>query len=165
VNARSSVPFDRHASVGYQSNHLARLLAQALQRRIAPLGVVPGQFAQLLALFEQDGLSQRELCDQVGIEQPTMAGTLRRMERDGLIRREPDPADRRRTRVLLTPRARELREPLVRAAHEINEAATDGLSQPEITGFLRTMARMIGNLRTLEEEEPSRADPDDTHHP
>ncbi|HZD13628.1 MAG TPA: hypothetical protein VE196_00520, partial [Pseudonocardiaceae bacterium] len=53
----------RDGSLGYQINHLGRLLAQALHRRIAPMGVVPGQFAQMLALFEQDGLSQRELCE------------------------------------------------------------------------------------------------------
>ena len=90
--------FARDASLGYQINHLGRLLAQALHQRIAPMGVVPGQFAQLLALFEQDGLSQRELCERVRIEQPTMANTLHRMERDALIRREPDPADGRGSR-------------------------------------------------------------------
>jgi hypothetical protein len=40
----------RHSSLGDQVNHLARLLAHALGARIAPLGVVPGQVAQLLAL-------------------------------------------------------------------------------------------------------------------
>lgn len=48
------------------------------------------------ALFEQDGLTQRELCERVRIEQSTMADTLQRRERDTLIRREPDPADGRR---------------------------------------------------------------------
>lgn len=72
-------------SLGYQVNHLARMLAQALRERIAPLGVVPGQFAQLLVLHEQDGLTQAQLCERVRIEQPTMANTLARMERDGLI--------------------------------------------------------------------------------
>ncbi|HEY8111643.1 MAG TPA: helix-turn-helix domain-containing protein [Actinomycetes bacterium] len=46
--------------------------------RIAPHGVVPGQFAQLLALYEEDDLTQRELCDRIRIEQATMANTLQR---------------------------------------------------------------------------------------
>ncbi len=86
----------REESLGYQVNHLARLLAQALAVSIAPYGVVPGQFAQLLALFEQDGLTQRELCDRVQIEQATMAKTLQRMQRDDLVQCNPDPDDRRR---------------------------------------------------------------------
>jgi len=127
-------------------NHLARLLAQQLHARIAPLGVVPGQFAQLLALFEHDGLTQRELCDLVRIEQPTMASTLQRMERDELITRESDPQDGRRTRLLLTTRAGALKRPLLAAARDVNAAATAGLSDREIAAFMETLARMIANL-------------------
>ena len=137
-------------SLGYQVNLLARLLAQALHARTAPLGVVPGQFAQLLALFEQDGLSQRQLCDKVRIEQPTMASTLQRMERDGLVRREPDPADGRRTRVVLTPHARDLRAELVRAAFDLNTTATKGLSPAEVEAFLATATRMVANLEAAD---------------
>lgn len=146
MSGRPQEPLSRADSLGYQVNHLARLLAQALHQRIAPLGVVPGQFAQMLALFEQDGLTQRELCERVRIEQPTMANTLQRMERDSLIRREPDPADGRRTRVTLTTRARALEDPLVAAAREVNAVATRGLSQREAAAFMDTMARVIGNL-------------------
>ena len=139
-------PFTRDTSLGYQVNHAARLFAQALHQRIAPLGVVPGQFAQLLALFEADGQTQRELCEQVGIEQPTMANTLQRMERDGLVRREPDPADGRRARVLLTDRARELEGPLVAAARAVNATATRGLNAPEVAAVLAALTRIIANL-------------------
>lgn len=136
----------RHESLGYQVNHLARLLAQTLAARIAPYGVVPGQFAQLLALFEQDGLSQRELCDRVRIEQATMANTLRRMERDGLVDCVPDPNDGRRIQVYLTDRAKALRHDLVAAARAGNASATDGLTDQEITTYLRLTARVIDNL-------------------
>jgi DNA-binding MarR family transcriptional regulator len=138
----------RHESFGYQVNHLARLLAQALAARIAPHGVVPGQFAQLLALFEQDGLSQRELCDRVRIEQATMANTLRRMERDGLVRCVPDPNDRRRIRVHLTRRARALEHDLIAAARAANAAATEGLTDSEITTYLHLTSQVIDNLQT-----------------
>ncbi|MFC3577486.1 MarR family winged helix-turn-helix transcriptional regulator [Streptomyces yaanensis] len=136
----------RESSVGYQVNHMARLFAQALAVRIAPYGVVRGQFAQLLALFEQDGLSQRELCDRVRVEQPTMANTLQRMERDGLVRRVPDPSDRRRTRVHLTEHAREIEQKLLSAALAVNGAATAGLTDAEIATYLDLTARVIHNL-------------------
>jgi DNA-binding MarR family transcriptional regulator len=138
----------RRSSLGYQVNHLARLLAQALHARISPLGVVPGQFAQLLALFEQDGLTQAELCERVRIEQPTMANTLARMERDGLIRRTPDPTDGRRASVLLTERARGLEGDLVNAARNVNAAATEGITEEELATFMSLMARVIDNLES-----------------
>ena len=69
-------PFSRRTSLGYQVNLLARLFEQALRRRIVVHGVVPGQFPALMALYEQDGRTQAELCRLVRIEQPTMANTL-----------------------------------------------------------------------------------------
>lgn len=134
------------SSLGYQVNHLARLLAHALRDQMAPLAVVPGQFAQLLSLYEQDGLTQAELCDRVRIEQPTMANTLTRMQRDGLVDREPDPTDGRRSLVMLTERARELESELVAAARTVNAAATHGLTESAIAQFMETMSVIISNL-------------------
>jgi DNA-binding MarR family transcriptional regulator len=136
----------RQSSLGYQINHLARLMAQALRARIAPLGVVPGQFAQMLALYEEDGQSQRELCERVRVEQPTMANTLRRMERDGLVRRLPDPSDGRRAVVMLTERARGLEEALVGAARSVNSDAARDIDDEELAAFMGTLARIISNL-------------------
>jgi len=127
-------------------NYLARLLERALREKIEEFGVVPGQFAQLLALYEQDGLTQRELCARVQIEQPTMANTLQRMERDGLIDRVPDPADGRRARVLLTERARGLAVDLTAAMHEVNSRATRGFDESEIAAVMHAVTRMISNL-------------------
>lgn len=143
-----SAQLARRESLGYQVNHLARLLEHALRVRIGQHGVVPGQFAPLLALYEQDGLTQRELCDRVRIEQPTMANTLQRMERDGLVDRVPDPADRRRAQVLLTERARALQGVLTAAAREVNAAATRGLDESEAAVVMDAVGRLIANLET-----------------
>jgi len=151
----------RQESLGYQVNHLARLLAQALGASIAPHGVVPGQFAQLLALFEEDDLTQRELCDRVRIEQATMANTLKRMQRDGLVDCLPDPADGRRMRVKLTERARTLEADLVSAARDVNAAATQGVSDEEVAAFMRITATLIRNL----EGAAGPSDPSTRHQP
>lgn len=133
-------------SLGYQVNLLSRLFAQGLAARIAPHGVVPGQFPALLALFERDGLSQRELCDRVRIEQPTMANTLQRMERDGLVRRVPDPTDGRRVHIRLTEDARAIEHDVISAARQVNASATGGLTDAEVATYLDLTARLIRNL-------------------
>lgn len=142
----AQLPPDR--SLGYQVNHLARLLERALRERIAEFGVVPGQFAQLLALYDTDRLTQSQLCMRVQIEQPTMAKTLARMERDGLINRTPDPGDRRSSLVTLTPHARDLEPALVGAAGSVNAQATAGLAKAEITQFMQIVATLIANLES-----------------
>lgn len=139
----------RKDSLGYQINHLARLLAAALRARIEPVGVAPGQFAQLLALFEDDALTQSELCDRVRIDQSTMAHTLKRMERDGLVDRRPDQIDRRRAVITLTPRSRRIQPALVKAASEVNALATHGLTESDVEAYMRITAKLIANLQAL----------------
>lgn len=136
----------RETSLGYQTNLLARLFEHALREAIAPHGVVPGQFPVLLSLYEHDGLTQAELCRQVRIEQPTMAKTLQRMERDGLIRRAPDPHDRRRIRIHLTTRARRLEKPLAAAGHHVIATAVHGLTPAQAATLLTTISHLIANL-------------------
>lgn len=138
---------DRDQSPGYVVNLVARLFAQALHRRISPYGVVPGQFPALLCLYEEDGLTQAELCRRVNIEQPTMANTLNRMERDGLIRRKPDPLDGRQTRISLTARARRLEGRLSSMANEVNAIALRGMRPAEAKSVLPILNKIAENLR------------------
>ena len=100
--------FDKTASAGFLANHMARLFAAGLQRRVAPLGLAPAQFMVLLELWQDDGLTQRDLVERLDVEQATMANTLARMVRDGLVTRMPHLADRRAQIVRLTPHARAL---------------------------------------------------------
>jgi DNA-binding MarR family transcriptional regulator len=138
--------FDRRQSAGYLVNYLARLFARALYRRIAPHGVTHGQFPVLLLLWEREGATQTELAERLAVEQPTMANTLKRMERDGLVERVPDPADRRQALVTLTPRGRALEAALTASAREANAAALAGLSRDERAQFLALVRRVVANL-------------------
>ena len=138
--------FDRETSVGYVANHLARLLEKNLAQAIRPLGLTPGQFPVLLALWERDGLTQKALVGLTDVEQATMANTLARMERDGLIRREADPQDNRSRLVFLTERARTLETEATVVADAINARACEGLSAAEREQMLDAMRRLIANL-------------------
>ncbi|MGO9083356.1 MAG: MarR family winged helix-turn-helix transcriptional regulator [Streptosporangiaceae bacterium] len=142
----STAPLRPASSAGYQVNRLARLFEAALRQRIAAHGVVPGQFPALLALFENDGRTQRELCDIASVDQSTMAKTLARMRRDGLVREEPDPGDGRRTRYHLTPRARILEPALAAAGHDVIAQATNGIPAARLAAFNQTLTDMTRNL-------------------
>jgi DNA-binding MarR family transcriptional regulator len=136
----------RPTTLGYQVNKLARLFEIALRQRIASHGVVPGQFPALLALYERDGQTQRELCEIASVDQSTMAKTLARMRRDGLVREEPDPADGRRIRYRLTSHARALEPDLAAAGYEVIAVATKGIPAAQLAAFDQALAGMAGNL-------------------
>lgn len=140
--------FDKLRSAGYLTNHLARLFAHALHGRIAPLGLAPAQFMTLLELWEGDGLTQVELVSRLDVEQATMANTLTRMERDGLIRRGPHPDDRRARLVFLTDRARALRTPAIEAAQAVNSDMLQPLDAQERGVLVDLLARMVSARRT-----------------
>lgn len=135
------------ASAGYLVNNLARLLVEVLRKRIAPLGIVPGQFPTLLALWEEDGITQKELLEIVDVEQATLANTLTRMERDGLITREDHPIDARAKTIHLTEEARSIREEAYRSAMRINQEILEDFSEEEVEAFLEAMRRIITKLK------------------
>ncbi len=64
--------------------------------------IKPAYLGVLLSLWNEDGLKANELGKRAGLEPSTMTGLLDRMERDGLVKRKPDPNDRRAHRIHLT---------------------------------------------------------------
>ncbi len=135
--------FSMRASPGYLTNHLARLFAAGLQRRIKPLGLSTGTFPIMLQLWERDGMTQREIVERLGIEQATVGNTLARMERDGLIDRRSDEEDGRLRRTWLTERGQGLREPAVRAAMDENMAALASLPPEDRAELVRLLSKAI----------------------
>jgi DNA-binding MarR family transcriptional regulator len=79
-----------------------------------------------------------------------MAQLLSRMERDGIVRREPDPADRRSSLISLTDQARANlpagREILIRG----NADMTKGLSDAEVSTLLSLLERVLANIEAME---------------
>ncbi|MDQ4030725.1 MAG: MarR family transcriptional regulator, partial [Actinomycetota bacterium] len=67
-----------------------------LRRELHGLGVTGGQASLLVAIKRSPGLGVNELAARERVSPPAMTGAIRRLERAGLVRREPHPADRRR---------------------------------------------------------------------
>ena len=141
--------YDRSHSATYLAGQLARGFARSLQRRAMLLGFSPGQFPVLLELWQEDGLMQKQLLDRLEVEQATLANTLARMERDGLIGRKPHPRDRRAQIILLTELGRDLERQAIDAAAEADAALFDGFRQFERELMMEYMRMAIENARKL----------------
>jgi MarR family transcriptional regulator, organic hydroperoxide resistance regulator len=121
---------------------VAKLLARNFGERFRRLPLHVGQDRLLLELFEHDGLSQSELIERLGVEPPTVTGTVQRLERDGLLRREPDPANRRVSRVYLTDAGRALEQPIKDAWLEIEGQLVAELSPEEREQLLELLNKL-----------------------
>jgi MarR family transcriptional regulator, organic hydroperoxide resistance regulator len=133
---------------------LLRALAKAyksvnaeLGRRLEPHGLHPGQDYVLDLLWKEDGLPIGVLAERVGVEVPTLVRTVTRMEAAGLIRREEDPSDRRRVRVTLTERGRELERVVPPILAEVTEVASAHLSERERRQLIEALRGVREGLR------------------
>lgn len=140
----------RMDSATYLAGQLSRAFSRSLNQRSEALGFSPGQFPVLLELWTQDGLTQKQLLDRVGIEQATMANTLSRMERDGLIERRPHPKDRRAQLVYLSDKARRMEEEAIAAALDADQALFVGFRRFEKELLLEYIRMVLDNARKLE---------------
>ena len=111
-----------------------------------PLGFGMSQLPVLHALADGGSRTQKELAQWARVEQPTMAEMLARMERDGLIVRLPDPADRRSALISLTPLGRKSAKEALAAAMQTNELGLSVFSSTERAQFLDMLRRLIAVL-------------------
>lgn len=135
--------FDRTKSPGYMTNWVARLFAREMDRELAPLGISSGHLPVFFALADGRALTQKALTEIAAIEQPTMAATLARMDRDGLVRREPDPDDRRAVRVSLSAAALERVPAVLAAIDKVNGIALADFTAAERTGLELALGRIV----------------------
>jgi DNA-binding MarR family transcriptional regulator len=124
------------------------LFARELQLGIAPLGIVVGQFPILLELWQKDGVSQKQLLENIDVEQATLANTLNRMERDGLIKRTKSQTDARIQLIWLTDKAAAIKDQAHGVAFGINTKALQNITQQEREMFMDVMRRIIDGLRS-----------------
>ena len=134
------------ATPGHLISLAARGFARLSESRLKPLGFGVGHLPVLVALQDGRASTQRDLARFAKVEQPPMAQMLARMERDGLIRRTPDPADGRSSRIMLTEAAKGRLPDAVAVLMQGNREALCGFTDEE-TGLLVTLlTRLIANL-------------------
>lgn len=133
---------------------LSRYLDREVADHLAPWDLSEGEH-NVLAALRRSGppyqLTPTELYRSLLISSGAMTNRLDRLEAAGLIVRTPDPDDRRRTRVGLTERGREVIDAALDAHVAALEELFAGLA-PEDADQLESLLR--GVLSRLEERDP-----------
>src|SRR5262249_32005112 len=110
--------------LGYYVRRLQVWVFHDFVRSLASLDIRPAQYAVLVVIEANSGLSQAEVAERLGIERARLVRLLDGLERRGLIRRRASPRDRRRPPLIPPPRGQRAlkRMKLLAAAHEANLA-------------------------------------------
>jgi DNA-binding MarR family transcriptional regulator len=131
-------------------------LNQSFRQRIAHLGMTPDQFSIMRWLSEGDpqGLTQRALTDLMASDPNTITSTLSRMEKAGLIAREPHEQDRRAHRVRLQPAGRRAFEKARTVAMKLQDQVLSVLPANRRMKFLEDLEAIAEACGTALEKAP-----------
>jgi DNA-binding MarR family transcriptional regulator len=136
----------------YMLNKAAHLLECRINQRLAEIGLTFSQFRLIETLYEneqQSGdfpLSPAELADSGNCERPTITGIIDRLEKQGLVKRELNPRDRRSQTVLLTDKARGLIRVMDQTFAAMKVRALNGFDDQETAVLQDFLRRIIHNL-------------------
>ena len=101
------LPLDRQLCFSVYA--AAHAFTAAYKPLLEPLGLTYPQYLAMLALWEEDGQSVKQISTRLRLDSGTVTPLLKRLERDGLLRRGRHPDDERLLRVELTDAGHALR--------------------------------------------------------
>ncbi|QYZ68691.1 MarR family winged helix-turn-helix transcriptional regulator [Neotabrizicola shimadae] len=151
-----SPPLPRLGEIGlsnyapYLMNRIMGRYNASLRDEMALLGLTTPKMRALAVLSVVEGPLIRELAVYAITDPSTLSRALDQLERDGLIRREADPADSRATRVRITEAGRTAFDTLWPRMAEANARMFRGIPEDERRAFVATLQKMLTNIRKHE---------------
>ncbi len=133
--------------IGYRILQIHRAHRNRAEVALGELGLHTGQEWVLFQLWNEEGLTQSQLVENLGVEPPTITKTLDRLEKAGLVERRQDVEDARVSRVFLTRKGRELQGPVEKVWKDLETKTIQGLSEAEKALMLRLLDQIYKNVR------------------
>jgi DNA-binding MarR family transcriptional regulator len=135
-------------SLGFLLNDTARLMRQSFERRIAGIGlqITPGEARALIYVAANEGARQSVIADRMGVEPMTVCGYVDRLEKIGLVSRQPDPSDRRAKNLRTTEAADAMITTIRAEAKFVVEQAQAGLDAATRSTLTAALKQVRGNL-------------------
>jgi MarR family transcriptional regulator, organic hydroperoxide resistance regulator len=119
-------------------SEIRQILRRPLEAEYARGQLTAPQRMVMQALFHSDGMSLKQLCEQVSLSHSTVSGIVDRLQARGMAARSTDSTDRRLTRIAVTPVVRQfMQEQAPRVTARPLTEALSRLSQQERRAVIR----------------------------
>lgn len=146
-----------HNSLGYWLFYTQRSVAYAYSEVLKQCclehekryTVTPPQWAVLVLLDDEDGITIGTISQLRRIDAPTVTGIVNRLEQNGLVERRHNCEDRRVVKVFLTDEGRDILSFLIDAAENFEEIMIRGLSQDDQRNLLLKLKCLIANVSSV----------------
>lgn len=141
-----STSFDRQSSLGWLINVVANKLKNDFDTELKKHGLTIALWPTLMCLWEEEGVTQREIAIKSKVESSTTTRTIDKLERLNLVERRDDPQSRRSFRIYLTDEGRALQSTLIHIPIDINESMLSSLDSEEQEQMLGLLKKLVTNI-------------------
>jgi DNA-binding MarR family transcriptional regulator len=146
---------------GFLVHDVSRLRRSAVDRALKPLGVTRSQWWVLAFLSRADGMSQAAMAEELDLGKVALGGLVDRLEKIGLVTREPDPADRRIKRVHLTKASKSLISQIRASVSLAEKQILERIAESDLRATVRALRGMKENLLAMLADPDSPGDASD----
>ena len=129
----------------------ADMLFDQIGRLLRPLNVSAAGGLALGVLRDRGAMSPSELGERLIVTRATVTGVVDSLERRGFVRRSPDPVDRRRLVIEITPAGLAVVQELRTIIHRNEKAWLSTLSEPELRSYIEQLHRIQDSLASVSE--------------
>lgn len=143
------INIDWELRLGFLIHDVSRMRRSAFDRYLKPMNITRSQWWVLAYLSREDGMTQSQLAEELDLGKVGMGGLIDRLEKTGMVRREPDQSDRRINRVFLEPRSKALVTKMRGLNHKFNMRVLDGIPEAQLEVTAVTLDAMKHNIRGL----------------
>jgi DNA-binding MarR family transcriptional regulator len=139
---------DQHSLTDLRSllRRASRTASRYYRSQLAQFDLSASQATALLFLSERHGATVRELAGALSADLATASALVDRLMSQGWIRRETDPDDRRRARLLLSDKAVGVLEPLQQATDRTNAMLSEALGAEQASQLAALLERLLDGL-------------------
>ena len=140
---------------GFQVSKIKQLGDRVFEKILTAQGIEAFNGAQgriLYVLWQEDGVPIKTIAERCGLAITSLTTMLERMEKSGLIIRQQDSGDKRKTLIFLTDKAKALKEDYDAVSDRMSAIFYQGFTEEEIRNFEEHLERIRLNLEGWQPE-------------
>ena len=139
---------------------IRRAVKKPLEAEAARGGLTPAQTTVMSVMVREGGMSLKDLSAAVGLAHSTVSGIVDRLTRRGMLKRRPDPEDRRFSRIYPTAAVTDfVRETIPALQRKPLETALARLTEAERIELQKLLGRLRGALESAQASRDCNRDP------
>ena len=140
---------------GFYISRIKQVNTRLLNKFLAQKNITAfnGEQGRILhVLWENDGISNRELSKKSGLAMSSLTTMLERMEEKNLLIRKFCPTDKRKSLIFLTNYAKSLKSEYDEISDKMNEISFEGISDEDQLAFEATLEKVLYNFEKAEQK-------------